>query len=325
MKILVVTTEWPRFTGDLAGIHVIHQLKRLEALGIQADVFSFQGRKNPFNYWLARHDFLQRDFSQYDLVHAHHGQSGLVALAQRRLPVVATFHGSDLQGIRDMRGRVTFSGYILRYVSRWVASRANAVILVSESLAGQLPRSVQYRVIPAGIDTHLFRPIPRVDARQALGLPAEGRLVLFVGDPARTEKRHWLAQATIQCLPSGFSAQLVVAYNVRHERMPLYMNACDVLLVTSSTEGSPNAVKEALACNLPVVSTDVGDIRSRIAPIAGCQVCADDAPETLAQTLFDVLSNPEPISGRESVLDLDESHLAGQVLALYKQVLGMPV
>lgn len=318
MKILVVTTEWPRFPGDLAGIHVIHQLKRLEALGIQADVFSFQGRKNPLNYWLARRDFLQRDFSQYDLVHAHHGQSGLVALAQRRLPVVVTFHGSDLQGIRGMRGQVTPLGYVLRLASRWVASRADAVILVSDSLARHVSPGIKYQVIPAGIDTQLFRSLPADAARQALGLPPSARLVLFVGDPARTEKRHWLAQATLKLLPASLNAQLVTTHNIPHEKMPLYMNACDVLLLTSSTEGSPTAVKEALACNLPIVSTDVGDIRARIAPISGCYVGRDDRPETLAAALEQALASPARIAGRETVLGLDESLLAARVVEIYQ-------
>lgn len=321
MKILIVTSEWPRFPGDLTGIHVAHQLKHLEALGVQADVFSFQGRKNPLNYWLARRDFLQRDLSQYDLIHAHHGQSGLVALSQHQIPVVVTFHGSDLQGIRDFTGRLTWQGYILRYVSRWVAAHADAVILVSETLARHLPAGIKYQVIPAGIDIDLFKPMPKLDARRLLGFPIESRLVLFVGDPERTEKRYWLAQSVMQNLTIDLPAQLVIASGVSHEKMPLYMNACDVLLVTSSTEGSPNVVKEALSCNLPVIATDVGDIRTQVEGIAACQVCLDDRPETLAQALSGILMHPKRIAGREKVLGLDESHLVNQVLTIYKKVM----
>jgi glycosyltransferase involved in cell wall biosynthesis len=318
LTILVVTTEWPRHDGDIAGIHVINQIRRLEHAGLQADVFSFRGCKNPVNYWRASRKFNRLNLSQYDIIHAHHGQSGLVALSQRQRPVVVTFHGSDLQGIRDVRGRVTLAGYILRHVSRWVAARANAVILVSDSLARQLPRSVDYQVIPAGIDTGLFRPLPMSEARKALGLSSGDRLVLFIGDPARTEKRHWLAEATLRHLPEDMPAQLITAHNVPHEQMPLYMNACDVLLVTSSTEGSPNAVKEALACNLPIVSTDVGDIRVRISGIDGCYIGENDSPDAMASCLLQVFSRSTRIVGREAVLEYDESCLVERILKIYQ-------
>lgn len=95
-----------------------------------------------------------------------------------------------------------------------------------------------------------------------LGLPSDGRVALFVGDPARPEKRYWLAQKTVNLLVSRIQVELIVASSGPYEQVPLYyMNACDALLLTSSHEGSPNAVKEALACNLPVVSVDVGDVR----------------------------------------------------------------
>jgi len=319
-NVLIVTSEWPRYDGDVTGIHVINQIRCLKQYGLRVDVFPFLGRKNPLNYWRASCKFNRLDLAQYDIIHAHHGQSGLVALSQRQRPVVVTFHGSDLQGIRDASGRVTLAGYILRHVSRWVTTRADSVVLVSESLARQLPRGVAYQVIPAGIDTWLFRPLPMSEARQALGLPADSHLVLFVGDPARTEKRHWLAEETLAHLPDDMSVQLVTAHNVAHEQMPLYMNACDVLLVTSSTEGSPNAVKEALACNLPVVSTDVGDIRARIALIPGCQVCLDDRPESLAAALADVLSRRKRLCSRGMVLDLDETSIITRVINLYQEV-----
>lgn len=322
MKVLIVTSEWPRFDGDISGIHVIQQKHCLEQIGVQVDVFPFRGQKRPLNYWHAGRELQRLDLARYNLIHAHHGQSGLVALAQRHLPVVVTFHGSDLQGIRDFSGKLTWQGHILRQASRWVAARANAVILVSETLASRLPAGVKYQVIPAGINTDLFKPIPQAAARQQLGLPEKGHLVLFVGNPSRTEKRHWLAENTIQALPLDTPAQLVTVHGIPHETMPIYMNACDVLLVTSSTEGSPNAVKEALACNLPIVSTDVGDIRDRIQGIHGCHVCSDDQAESLARALSSVLKQRVRINGRESVLNMDEMNLAIQVLQLYKQVAG---
>ena len=322
MRGFIITTEWPRFEGDISGIHVVNQIKSLKQAGLSVDVFSFRGHKNPLSYWNASREFRKINLSQYDIIHAHHGQSGIVALSQYQRPVVVTFHGSDLQGIRDLRGRVTPLGYMLRFSSRWVASRATEVILVSQNLAHYLPKRILYQIIPAGMDLNLFRPIPMTEARTALGFPLDTRLVLFIGNPERTEKRFWLAQKATNIIRDALVVQLVVANNLVLEQIPLYMNACNVLVVTSSSEGSPNVVKEALACNLPIVSTDVGDVRQRIGSIDGCIVCDNDDPETIAFALKQVLARNERICGRKTVSDLDENLLTKKVIAVYEKALS---
>jgi glycosyltransferase involved in cell wall biosynthesis len=323
MKVLIITSEWPGSVFDISGIHVVNQVKKLRELKVDVSVFNFYGRKNPLCYLKAILDFKRLPLCQYDVIHAHHGQSGLVALSQNFLPVIVTFHGSDLQGIRDLDGHVTLSGYMLRFLSRWVASHANRIILVAPHLVRYLPATSSYQIVPVGIDLHLFRPLPMMDARVALELPLDSRLVLFVGNPARTEKRFWLAQKVMESLSGSLHARLVVANNVPSEQMPLYMNACNVLLLTSSSEGSPSVVKEALACNIPIVSTDVGDVRQRVEAINGCIVCADDQPESLAKALSEVLQNDARIQGREMVLDMDEDLVSKKIIDIYERVIEM--
>ena len=119
-------------------------------------------------------------------------------------------------------------------------------------------------------------------------------------------------------LNDQFDIELVRVTESPYELMPYYMNACDVLLLTSLHEGSPNVVKEALACNLPVVSTDVGDVRERIGDVEGCGICKDDQPETIATALRQVLSRDKPIDGRTTVLDLDERLLTQKVIKIYQ-------
>jgi len=322
LRVLIVTTEWPRFAGDLSGIHVVNQVRCLRQLGLRIDVFSFRGQKQPLAYYRACHELSKTDLRQYDVIHAHHGQSGIVALTQNERPVVVTFHGSDLQGMRDRRGHVTAMGYVLRFTSRWVARRAARVILVSERLAHILPKDVCYRVIPAGIDLNLFQPMSAALARAELSLPIGTKLVLFVGNPKRAEKRFWLAKKAVERLNQQLPVNLVIADAVPSTQMPLYMHACDALVVTSSSEGSPNTVKEALACNLPVVSTDVGDVRERIGAIEGCVVCENDRPEAIAAGLVEVLSRSQRIRGRQSVRGLTERLLAKQVVQTYREVVG---
>lgn len=320
-SVLIVTSEWPNYENDITGIHVINQVSRLREAGIKVSVFSFKGRKNPLNYIKAIISFWCLDLKKFDIIHAHHGQSGIVALSQNKLPVVITFHGSDIQGIFDKRGNLILQGRILKLASRMVAKLVDEVIIVSEHLKSYLP-SISYHVIPMGIDINLFSPMQLTVARQALGLPLDKRLVLFVGDPTRTEKRFWLARESVDVLQNQLNVELVVGHGVLHADMPLYMNACDVLLLTSSSEGSPTVVKEALACNLPVISVDVGDVRMRIAAIEGCVLCKDDCPSTISDALITVLTRNQRISGRHSVLSLDEELLTQTVLQVYQRVIG---
>ena len=321
MKVLIVTSEWPVCKNDITGIHVVNQVKRLKEAGVQVSVFSFYGRKNPFNYIRAALRFRLLNLKSFDLIHAHHGQSGIIALTQNLLPVIVTFHGSDLQGIRDRQGRLTLLGYVLRLSSQRVASRADEIILVADHLAKYIGHR-SYHLIPAGIDLNLFHPMPMDQARSILGLPANMRLILFVGNPERTEKRFWLAQKALSLMHEASPVQIVIANGVPPEKMPLYMNACNTLLVTSSTEGSPNVIKEALACALPIVSTDVGDIRQRIMSIDGCIVLENDLPETIANALKQALAENKRIDARETVQDLDENILVQKVIKVYQKVVS---
>ncbi len=320
-RVLIVTSEWPVSENDITGIHVVNQVNSLKEAGVNVSVFNFLGHKNPLNYLRAIINFRRLNFEDYDLVHAHHGQSGIVALSQKSLPVVVTFHGSDLQGIFNKRGHVTLQGRILQFVSRTVARLADEIIIVSEHMSSTLPPR-RYHVIPAGIDIKLFSPMPIAEARAMLGLPSDRHLVLFVGNPARTEKRFWLARESVEILRDHYKddAELIAVHGISNEKMPVYMNACNVLLLTSLSEGSPTVLKEALACDLPVVSVDVGDVRQRIAGIKGCTVCKDSRPATMAQALYSVLKSPQRISGREAVQELDERFLVEKVIDVYKGV-----
>jgi glycosyltransferase involved in cell wall biosynthesis len=320
MHVLIVTTEWPVYENDITGIHVINQVNRLKESGVEVSVFNFRGCKNPFNYFKAVLRFWHLDLKKFDLIHAHHGQSGIVALSQNKLPVVVTFHGSDLQGIFDKCGNLTFQGRILKRASHLVARLADEIIIVSEHLKFFLPPR-SYHVIPIGIDMDMFFPRQLTEARKMLGLLSDNCLVLFVGDPDRTEKRFWLARESIEIIRNHCNVELIVAQGIPNEKMPLYMNACDVLLITSSSEGSPTVLKEALACNLPVVSTDVGDVRERIDSIDGCVVCKNDRPETIAAALVQVLSRRQRINSRQTVLELEEHLLTQKIIQVYQLVI----
>ena len=321
ISVLMITSEWPVPDGRPRTTHFIkRQAEHLRAAGVAVDVFHFKGAGNAWNYvkaWLRARRQLRQ--GRYDLVHAQFGQSGLMALP-RRLPFVVTFRGDDLQGIEDARGRLTLGGRALRLACQFVAKCADVCIVVSEHMRPLVPKSVPTLVIPSGLDLSLFSPIPKDEARRHLGLAPDRPLVLFAGDPKLARKRYWLAREAMAHLDPCLGAELIVAWGVPHADIPYYMSACDVLVFTSMQEGSPNVVKEALACDLPVVSVAVGDVAMRLEGIDGCELCADDRPATIAAALQRVLRRGQRCASRSTVLDLDEGRLTQEVIAIYRSV-----
>ena len=189
----------------------------------------------------------------------------------------------------------------------------------------KLPETVAWRVspVPPIGPRPNHSPLWRrrsIDA--ALLLPANDRLVLFVGNPQEARKRYQLAQQAVATLNQTLPAKLILAWLTPHQNIPIFMSACDVLVFTSFQEGSPNVVKEALACNLPVVSVAVGDVPQRLRGISGCEVCDDDRPETIAAALERVLRRGQRIQGRETVQHLDERLTTAKLIDVYRSVLA---
>ena len=324
LRVLTVTNTWPTPGRPRTTVFIKRQVEFLRAAGVAVDVFYFDGERRPLRYvraWLRLHVQLTR--RPYDLVHAQFGQNGLIALP-KRLPLVVTFRGSDLLGIIGPNGRNTWAGRLLQWISRRVARRADAVVVVAEPMKGQLPHGIEADVIPSGLDFDLLRRHPREEARRRLGLPLDRRLVLFAANPEVPRKRHGLAREAVALLNRSLPAELVVAWGVPHADMPFYMSACDALVLTSVHEGSPNVVKEALACDLPVVSVSVGDVPERLRGIEGCELCADERPETIAAALERVLRRGGRIAGRATVQHLDERLLAQRMIRIYRRAVGLP-
>jgi len=322
IRVLVVTTEFPRPDNPGSGIFVARQVEALRAAGIDVEVLSFLSRANPLNHLRAWRELRRRLASQrHDLIHAHFGHAALIAVAQRRLPVVATYHGEELQGIFGTAGRCTLKGRALIGLSQLLSRRVDEVIVVSERLGRLLSRK-DHHVIPGGVDLERFRPLARETARQRLGWPTESRIVLFSAlDPHKPIKRLWLARAAMETAARQVDAELRIASGVPPETMPLYLNASDALLLTSVREGSPTVIKEALACNLPIVSTDVGDVSELTLDVRPGAVCAP-TPEALGAALVEVLRQPLRSNGRSRAEELDAQRLAARVLEVYEQALA---
>ena len=324
IRVLMITSDWPDHAswGGTATF-IPRQVDFLRSAGVSVDVFRFRGGGNPMRYataWFGVQRRLRRE--RYDLVHAQFGQSGLLALP-KRLPLVVTFRGDDLEGVlSNTTGRLTARGRLLPMLSRVVARRADATIVVSAHMKAFLHPQAQPHVIPSGVDFERFRLMPQAEARRHLGFPLEPPMVLFVGSPTSSRKRFDLARQAVEIVQRSLPAELVLGWAVPHDQIPYFMNACDALVFTSRQEGSPNVVKEALACNLPVVSVAIGDVEERLRDLPGCEVCADDQPATIAAALVRTLSRGERTAGRERVRELDEHVITERVIGVYRSVLA---
>jgi len=195
---------------------------------------------------------------------------------------------------------------------------------VSQSMRGHraLPASGLERnhVIPNGVDRSMFQPLPHEEARRKVGWPSGVPIVLFTGDPALTTKRFPLAVQAVAFASRAVGAiRLEVSDRSEPDAMPLLMNASDALILTSVSEGSPSVVKEAMACNLPVVATDVGDIREMTRGASLCHVC-EPSPDALGAALVDVLrARPRRSDGRDRTLDLDSALIASRIRAVFEE------
>lgn len=321
LKILFLTTEWPTPERPADVPFLVEYANALRRHGAEVNVFHFHGEGNPINYlkaWVR----LRRlpAWRDADILHAHWGQSAFLALGSWK-PLVITFHGSDLQGIVDASGRYGWKGKLLVQLNKWMACKATRCLTVSNRLRNLLPPCVHDAlVIPMGIDLERFRPLDRLECKRALGLDPNLRYILFASDPARPEKRNGLAERAVAAanLPGG---KLLVVSGQPYEKMPLFLNAADLLLLTSSHEGSPMVIKEALACNLPVVSTDVGDVAEKLRNLAGCHICIDDSVKTISSAIFQVMTNPRVFNGREQMQELSWDLIAQQTFDVYHQCL----
>lgn len=317
MRVLYISSEW-----DLCPF-LKRQVDYLTAHGFHVDVYTFRGAKSLFRYSGAWFDLRRTfDISEYDVIHANFGQSALLAVPFKR-PLVVTFHGSDLLGIRNENGKNTLKGLFLQTISRRIARAAAKVCIVSSRMAGFLPRDVKYEILPVGVDLEIFKPLSAIKCRNDLGLPLSRKLVLFGGRPERPDKRLWLAKRAVDEISEKHNAELVCMPSIPHELVPIYINACDVVLLTSMKEGSPNIIKEALACNVPVVSVDVGDVGNRIEGLKNCFISESDSPRHIADALEKSLTFDNDFQGRAFVSHLSEDIINNRLIDIYKAAAGV--
>lgn len=256
-----------------------------------------------------------------DLIHAHFGtMTAFFCMISTTLPLVITYRGSDLDfeaGISRLRSA---AGQFLSQIS---ALRASEIICVSNSLKERLWWRKKYAiVIPTGVDTKIFYPYSRDKARLELGWNNQEKIVLFNAGSNPVRKRLDLAQSAVDIARTicGEIRFEVLNGNVDQKKISAMMNGADCLVCTSDLEGSPNIVKESLACNLPVVSVDVGDVKERLKGVQSSKIVARDHKE-IGRALAEVLTTGCRSNGYETIGELSWERIATRILGVYQKIL----
>ncbi len=304
----LVTTEEARFFKQ--------QVSILDELGVSSTTVSVPANRVTGTGALAGRsamDYLRfvpqaivESFGKYDLVHANYGLTAPAAVLQPNLPVVISLWGSDLYG---------------RFgpVSKLCARLADATIVMSDGMAAELGGDPY--VIPHGIDLERFQPADQRAAQRELGWDPDRKHVVFPYAKGKSVKNAPLAERVVAAARDRIDEPIELQFvtGVAHERMSVYLNAADALLLTSDREGSPNSVKEAMACNLPVVARDVGDVRQRLRGVHHSFVAQDDTE--LADCLVSVLDADADSNGRAIIAELRIERMAERLLDVYRDVL----
>jgi glycosyltransferase involved in cell wall biosynthesis len=237
---------------------------------------------------------------EYDLVHANYGTVAPLAALQPTRPLVLSLWGTDLMG------------NIGPFVRR-VSTAFDHVILPSATMEAYI--SQPSTTIPFGIDVETFRPIDRDVARERVGWDQDEPIVLFPYSPDRPVKNYSLAEQVAR--EAGVEIRTVSG--VDYQEMPYYMNASDALLVTSERESGPMVVKEAAACNVPVISTDVGFVSDVLGDVSNSHVCESRAE--LVERVRRVAGKRCRSDGRKHADEWSTEAMGRDILRVYADVL----
>lgn len=282
MRVLVIGAELDTFVNE--------QCLALKDYGVQ--IFKFKVKGHGIKGYLKEFLRLKKEIRELkpDIIHAHYGLSGLLANFQRKIPVVTTYHGSDINS----------KGWVL-YLSKFAMYLSAFNIFVNEKMIEIADYNKKNKtVIPCGIDSKTIKSIPRAEARIKLGIAPQTQFGLFSSSFDNAIKNYPLARDAVKEIKD---LELKELKGFSREDVNLMMNACNFLILTSLSEGSPQVIKEAMTCGTPIVSVDVGDVKYVLGDTEGCYI-AERNPSDIAKKIVFALSFKGKTNGQQRIIDL---------------------
>jgi len=305
MKVLFVSSG--NSAGGISPI-VLNQGESLRSYGIDVQYYTICGKG--LKGYLKSIPDLRKIWKKgsFDAVHAHYSLSAMTASLAGCHPLVVSLMGSDVmsKGLWRLTIRLFYHFF-------W----ANCIVK-SNGMKEKLGlRNVE--VIPNGVDCNVYKPLDKNECLHKLGWDESRRYILFAADPSRYEKNYKLALTAYNLLNNP-DIEMKIVTGVPNKEMPVYYNAADIVLMTSRWEGSPNVIKEAMACNVPIVSTDVGDVRWILGDTANCQFANPEAQD-IARKVMNALNGTKRSNGRDRIfhLELDAESIARSIIHMYHE------
>lgn len=302
MKVLIVARKKENGFAPF----VVEQSDALQKTGIECRYFPMEGKG--LSGYLRQLPAFKKCIQAFrpDIIHAHYGLCGLFANLQRHVPVVTTYHGSDI------------NNKAVRRFSKLAIHLSSFNIFVSQKSVNIAHPKKNFAIIPCGVNLEDFPVMGKAEARKQLGLKTDGRYVLFSGAFDNPVKNATLAKAAVAELPE---VELLELKGYSRHQVGVLLHAVDVLLLTSETEGSPQVIKEALACECPIVSVDVGDVRERINGIDGCWIVMP-LKDKISNAVERALAFSGRTNGRGTLIasGLTNDSVANKLLGIYNNL-----
>ena len=308
MKVIIVFSGNPK---EGFPPFVIEQAENLQKLGIEIHLFPIFGKgiRGYIKNIIKLYRYIKKD--KFDILHGHFLWSVVVCVLQVKIKKVGTFHGTDL------------NKWFMRKISKMVLPFLDGIIVVSNKMS-QLVSSNKKIVVPCGVDLALFKPLGIDEILSNVIVDTNKKNILFCSSFDRGEKNYTMAKEAVKIAAKGIKINLIELKNLSRDQVNKLLNQVDLLLMTSLREGSPQIIKEAMACNCPIVSTDVGDVRWLLGNIEGHFITEND-PQDCAEKITIALQYGKRTKGRDRVIELglDSDTIAKRIISVYKFVLGI--
>lgn len=310
MKVLFISSGT---NGKISPI-VKSQGDSLKKQQVEVDYFLIcePGLNGYFKYIFRLRKYIKQN--DYDILHAHYSLSGFVATLSSANRAVVSLMGDDALTSRSL--------FLTKLLANYIWGKT---IVKSEEMRQRLNTS-NVEIVPNGVDLKKFKPMGKIPCQKKLGFSKDKLHLLFAANPRRKIKNFKLFKDAFEILKDkGHDIEMHYFDNISHKDVPIYMNAADLVCLSSLSEGSPNVIKEAMACNRPIVSTDVGDVKWLFDEIDGCYVSSNNVKDysSYLKKALKYSAVSEHTYGRERLIELglDSDSVAKKLVEIYRNVL----